>query len=118
MGVAGGRFGVGVVTADRVQRRPWKRATRTHGSRAAPGRRHDGPAATHRPPGACSGSGGSVFLDVLVAILIGVTALLAALGGVAAGAGAVARLRERAAAIVEARNEQARAAPVLLGPER
>jgi hypothetical protein len=67
----------------------------------------------HRP-GAYDG--GSVFLDSLLAILFGVAALLAAIGGISSGVRIAAETQSRAAAIVVERNERAVSRPVELAP--
>jgi hypothetical protein len=67
-----------------------------------------------RPPR----SGGSIFLDALVALLIGTLALTAALGGLALAARVAGRRWDQALALVQGRNEREAARPALFGGAR
>ncbi len=61
---------------------------------------------------------GSIFLDALVALLIGTLALTAALGGLALASRVAGRRWEQALALVLGRNERAAARPALFGGAR
>ncbi len=63
-------------------------------------------------------SGGSIFLDALVAMLIGTLALTAALGGLALAARAAGRRWDQTVSLVRGRNEREAARPALFSGAR
>ncbi len=63
-------------------------------------------------------AGGSIFLDALIALMIGTLALTAALGGLTLAARAAGRRWEQTLSLVRSRNEREAGRPALFSGAR